>query len=88
MRENNSLKTIRFDVNTLYYIMRVLLVGGHFLLSFESRLNFCDKSKEQGNSGGFCPFEDKSMIPASGNNCNYYKFSHSHSKRAGLTFSS
>ena len=54
MRENNSFaQTIRFDVNTLYYITRVLLVGGHFLLSFESRLNLCDKFKEQGSSGAF-----------------------------------
>ena len=54
MRENNSFaQKIRFDVNTLFYIMRVLLVGGHFLLSFESRLNLCDKFKEQENSGTF-----------------------------------
>ena len=52
MRENNSFaQRIRFDVNMLYYITRVMLVGGHFLLSFEPRLNLCDKSNEQGNSG-------------------------------------
>ena len=52
-------QTIRFDVNTFYYIMRVLLVGGHFLLSFESRLNLCDKSNEQGNSGAFARLRTK-----------------------------
>ena len=60
MRENNSFsQRIRFDVNMLYYITRVLLVGGHFLLSFESRLNLCDKSKEQGNSGAFARLRTK-----------------------------
>ena len=39
--------------------MRGLLVGGHFLLSFESRLNLCDKSKEQGNSGAFARLRTK-----------------------------
>ena len=60
MRENTSFsQTIRFDVYTLYYITRVLLVGGHFLLSFESRLNLCDKSKEQGKSGAFARLRTK-----------------------------
>ena len=58
-RERFILKTIRFDVNTLYYITRVMLVGGHFLLSFESRLNICDKSNEQGNSGAFALLRTK-----------------------------
>ena len=58
-RERFILKTIRFHVNTLYYIMRVILVGGHFLLSFKSRLNLCDKSKEQGNSGAFARLRTK-----------------------------
>ena len=60
MRENNFFsQRIRFDVSMLYYITRVLLVGGHFLLSFESRLNLCDKSKEQGNSGAFARLRTK-----------------------------
>ena len=52
-RDRFILKIIQFEVSTLYDIMRVLFVGGHFLLSFKSRLDLCDKSKEQGNSGAF-----------------------------------
>ena len=36
-----------------------MLVGGHFLLSFESHLNLCDKSNEQGNSGAFARLRTK-----------------------------
>ena len=36
-----------------------MLVGGHFLLSFESRLNLCDKSSEQGTSGAFARLRTK-----------------------------
>ena len=60
MRENKSFShAIRFDVRTLNDIIRVQFVGGHFLPSFESRLNLCDKSKEQGNSGAFTRLRTK-----------------------------
>ena len=36
-----------------------MLVVGHFLLSFESRLNLCDKSNKQGNSGAFARLRTK-----------------------------
>ena len=36
-----------------------MLVGGNFLLSFESRLNSCDNSNEQGNSGAFARLRTK-----------------------------
>ena len=36
-----------------------MLVGGYFLLSFESHLNLCDKSNEQGNSGAFARLRTK-----------------------------
>ena len=36
-----------------------MVVGGHFLLSFESRLNLSDKSNEQGNPGAFARLRTK-----------------------------
>ena len=53
------LRTIRFDDHTLDEIMRVKFVGGYFLPLFDSRLNLCDKSKEQGNSGAFARLRTK-----------------------------
>ena len=60
MRENGSFLE-RFDLMLTRFITlrEFMLVGGHFLLSFESRLNICDKSNEQGNSGAFARLRTK-----------------------------
>ena len=46
-------------LHVLLYYESFMLVGGHFLLSFESRMNLCDKSKKQGNSGAFASLRTK-----------------------------
>ena len=61
MRENNSHSLKRFDLMlTRFFTLReFMLVGGHFLLLFNFRLNICDKSNEQGNSGAFARLRTK-----------------------------